>query len=90
MAILYDTPVIPSEYTSPVTQTSDTVTFNNLNPNYGYEIFYVSPDTEVNDLTIPKWTNVSKTISGDYMSLTYTISGGISGSSQFALKISAV
>ena len=92
MAILYDTPVLPEEFVAVEqlgnTGASDTVEFTGLNPNYGYEIFFNSQDSGPS-LRIPKWTNVSKYISGSgntaTMTLTYTISGGISGDS-FALK----
>ena len=89
MAILYETPVIPSEYTDVASLNNGTVTFSGLDPSYGYEIHYVSPDGEQGDLTIPKWTKVNKVISGSSMTLKYTISGATAGA-QFRLKKSAV
>jgi len=90
MAVFYETPVVTEEYTSAVTQSGSTVTFTGLNPNFGYEIHYVSPNSQTGNLSIPRWTNVNKSISGSNMTLVYTISGGTSGSSQFRLKKTAV
>ena len=96
MAILYETPVVPSEFTSLQTQgvspaSSGTVVFSGLDPKYGYELFYYSPDNNVGYIeNIPKYTNVRATIVSHNnqltLTLTYTISGGTDGLSQFALK----
>ena len=97
MAILYETPTVPSEFTNLVTQgvspaVSGTVIFTDLDPNYAYELYYYSPDSQYNSLSIPKWTYVTKelvynsTLGRNTMNLTYGISGGTDGSSQFVLK----
>ena len=74
-------------YTDTQTQSNGQVVFDNLEPNVGYEINYVT--TSTGNLSIPKWTNINKT-SGTNLNtikLTYTISGGTDGSSKFRLRI---
>lgn len=68
-----------------VTQNNGTVTFTGLNPYLGYKLYFLSNDT--GNLSIPKWTNINKTISNGRMTLTYTISGGTNGSTQCVLRI---
>ena len=75
-------------WTPPVTQANDVAIFDNLNPNYGYDIWFVNSSNS-SDLKIPKWTKLKRedgTMTGT-MKLTYTISGGTNGSSQFRLRI---
>ena len=76
------------EYTALVTQANGVVVFDNLNPNYGYEIHYDVPGNG-DDIKIPKWTRLKQetgTATGT-IKLTYYISGGTNGTSQFCLRI---
>jgi len=75
-------------WTPPITQANDVVIFDNLNPNYGYDIWFVNSSNSA-DLKIPKWTKLKRedgTTTGT-IKLTYTISGGTNGTSQFKLRI---
>jgi hypothetical protein len=75
-------------WTSTVTQANGVAVFDNLNPDYGYEICYVSSDNATS-VSIPKWTNLKQedgTSSGT-IKLTWTIKGGTDGTSQFRLRI---
>ena len=76
------------EYTALATQSNGVVAFDNLNPNYGYSIEYNNPSNS-SSVAIPKWTNLSQEAGSNTgtIRLTYTISGGTDGSSQFALRI---
>lgn len=65
----------------------DTVTFTNLDPDLGYKISAFIPDNVNGDLSIPKYTNINKTVSSGTMTLVYTVSGGTAGSSWYALRI---
>ena len=79
---------ICDKYTPLVTQSNGVVVFDNLNPNYGYELQFNNISNATSN-AIPKWTNIKRedgTTTGT-MKLTYTISGGTNGSSQFALRI---
>ena len=84
------------EYTDEVTQNNGTVTFTNLNKDYGYELEYDSPDSETGDLNIPTYTKINKSapqwvnIDGNLVeciTLVYTIKGGTNGTSKFRLRI---
>lgn len=75
-------------WTETVTQANGVAVFDNLNPDYGYHIEFVSNSNSA-DLKIPKWTKLKRedgTTTGT-MKLTYTISGGTNGTSQFKLRI---
>lgn len=92
MAILYDTPILPNEYTALATSQSiggnHYVEFAGLDSNYGYEICYYSPNSEINNITskIPKWTRLDKTFDSNGMILRYYVTGDTPGTSLFALK----
>lgn len=76
------------EYTDLETQSGSEVVFDNLNPNYGYDIEFYN-NTNDSSVIIPKWTNLKRepgTNTGT-IKYTFTISGGTDGSSQFALRI---
>ena len=75
-------------YTELVTQANGKAVFDNLNPNYGYEIEW-DDSSASGDLSIPKWTNVKKEsgTNAGTIKYTYTISGGTDGTSKFALRI---
>ena len=75
-------------WTEAVTQANGVAVFDNLNPDYGYHIEFVSTSNST-DLKIPKWSKLKRedgTTTGT-MKLTYTISGGTNGTSQFKLRI---
>lgn len=75
------------EFTAEATQNGTTVTFDNLNPDYGYQLCNETGSATGN-LTLPRWTNVNKgsgTTPGT-VKLIYTISGG-SNSAKFRLRI---
>ncbi len=80
------------EFTPSITQTNDSVVFDNLNPDYGYELCF-DDEGATGVLTVPTWTGVSKatgtnsTVDNPLIKLTYTISGGTNGTSKFALRI---
>ena len=76
------------EFTAAETQNGTTVTFTDLNPSYGYKLFWDDASAS-GDLVIPKPININKTIDSGtgLMTLVYTIKGGSSGSSQFKLRI---
>lgn len=64
------------------------VDFDNLNPDYGYEIAYEVP-SNATTITVPTWTNVVKsagTTTGT-IQLAYTLSGATAGTDQFSLRI---
>lgn len=79
----------PDKWSSVKTQNGSTVTFSNLDAYYGYKLYYINDGS--GGLSIPKYTNINQTTnySGGVqkLTLTYTISGGISGSSMFILRI---
>jgi len=70
-----------------VVQNNGTLTFTRLDSALGYKLYIFSNDTDTGDLSIPKWTNINKTISNNEMTLTYTISGGTNGSTKGVLRI---
>jgi len=80
------------EFTPSVTQSNGTAVFDDLNPDYSYEICF-DDEGATGVLTVPTWTSVSKstgtnsTAGNPLIKLTYTISGGTNGSSKFALRI---
>lgn len=76
------------EWTAAVTQSGTTVTFDNLNPAYGYKLFWDSASA-TGDLSVPRPVNINQTSGTNTgtIKLTYTIKGGTSGSSQFKLRI---
>ncbi len=76
------------EFTAAVTQSGTTVTFDNLNPAYGYKLFWDSASA-TGDLSVPRPVNINQTSGTNTgtIKLTYTIKGGTSGSSQFKLRI---
>lgn len=80
------------EFTPSVTQANNSVVFDDLNPDYGYEIWF-DDEGAIGDLTVPPWTGVTKatgtnsTVDNPLIKLTYTISGGTNGTSKFALRI---
>ena len=79
---------ICDEYTPLVTQSNSIVVFDNLDPNYGYKLKF-NNDSNATSVSVPKYTDIKRedgTTSGT-IKLTYTISGGTNGSSQFVLKI---
>lgn len=80
------------EYTSLATCRTDNskviVDFDNLNPDYGYEIEYEVPSAATT-ITVPTYTAVTQgagTNTGT-IKLTYTLSGATSGTDQFSLRI---
>lgn len=80
------------EFTPSVTQANGSVVFDDLNPDYGYELCF-DDEGATGALTVPTWTGVTKatgtnsTAGNPLIKLTYTISGGTNGSSKFALRI---
>lgn len=81
------------EFTTPSqTQSNNQVVFDDLNPNYGYKLFF-DDQGATGDIAVPKWTKVTKasgtnsTSGNPLIKLTYTISGGTNGTSKFALRI---
>jgi hypothetical protein len=71
------------------TENSQTIVdFDNLNPDYGYDINYDVPSTATT-ITVPTYTAVTKgagTNTGT-IKLTFTLSGATAGTDQFALRI---
>jgi len=70
-----------------VAQSNGTVVFDNLDPDCCYRIEYVLPSNGTYS-SIPKWTSVKQeagTTTGT-IKLTYTISGGVDGSSYYKLR----
>lgn len=80
-------PADKDEYTALVTQANGKATFTNLDPSFGYDLYFYSPDSVVGNITVPQYTNISKTIAGGKMTLEYTISGGTDGTTQWALRV---
>lgn len=80
------------EFTPSETQANNSVVFDDLNPDYGYELCF-DDEGATGALTVPTWTGVTKatgtnsTAGNPLIKLTYTISGGTNGSSKFALRI---
>ena len=80
------------EFTPSVTQANNSVVFDDLNPDYGYELCF-DDEGATGALTVPTWTGVTKatgtnsTVDNPLIKLTYTISGGTNGTSKFALRI---
>lgn len=80
------------EFTPSVTQANGSVVFDDLNPDYGYELCF-DDEGATGALTVPTWTGVTKatgtnsTVDNPLIKLTYTISGGTNGTSKFALRI---
>ncbi len=80
------------EFTPSVTQANGSVVFDNLNPDYGYELCF-DDEGATGALTVPTWTSVTKatgtnsTAGNPLIKLTYAISGGTNGTSKFALRI---
>lgn len=64
------------------------VDFDNLNPDYGYDINYEVPSSATT-ITVPTWTNVVQSVGTNTgtIKLTYTLSGATSGTDQFSLRI---
>lgn len=71
------------------TENSQTIVdFDNLNPDYGYDINYEVPSTATT-ITVPTYTAVTKgagTNTGT-IKLTFTLSGATAGTDQFSLRI---
>lgn len=71
------------------TENSQTIVdFDNLNPDYGYDINYEVPSSATT-ITVPTYTAVTKgagTNTGT-IKLTFTLSGATAGTDQFALRI---
>ena len=72
------------------TQSNGKVVFDNLNPNYGYDLYwYTFNDIDVDTSAMPYHTHVKResgTQSGT-MKLTYTIANGTDGTTRFTLRI---
>jgi len=75
-------------YTPLVTQSNGVAVFDNLDPTYGYQIEFNNASDSAS-IDVPKYTNISREPGTDTgtIKLTYTISGGTDGSSQFALRV---
>lgn len=68
------------EYTTSVAPVNGVVTFPDLNPDYGYELYVDIPDetsslpTNLTDLTVCKWTKVQRSTKADgTITLAYTV-----------------
>jgi hypothetical protein len=71
------------------TENSQTIVdFDNLNPDYGYDINYEVPSSATT-ITVPTWTNVVQSVGTNTgtIKLTYTLSGATAGTDQFSLRI---
>lgn len=86
-------PTIPvvDEFTASIAQANGKVEFDNLNPLYGYELFWDDrgANFDVDNTAIPHAIHTKReagTNTGT-IKLTYTIQGGTNGSSYFALRI---
>lgn len=75
-------------YTPVVTQNNGVAVFDNLNPNYGYNIEYVNTALSSDPVSIPKWTSVKQEAGTetDTIKLTYAVTG-TDGTSQYKLYI---
>lgn len=78
---------IPS-YTEAVTQNNGVAVFDNLNPNYGYDIEFVHTALSSDPVVIPKWTSLKQEAgtNADTIKLTYAVTG-TDGTSQYKLFI---
>ena len=68
------------EFTSSVSPVNSVVTFNNLNPNYGYKLYVDIPNettqlpTNLTNITVRKWTNMKRSTNSDgTINLAYTV-----------------
>lgn len=68
------------EFTPSVSPVNSVVTFPDLNPDYGYELYVDIPDettslpTNLTDLTVCKWTKVQRSTKADgTITLAYTV-----------------
>lgn len=85
------------EYTAYATRTNGKVTFDNLNPDYGYDLEWETVDANGVDavdaagtdhIDVPKWSQVSKTAGTNPGTdkLIYTVDG-VDGETRFCLRI---
>ena len=81
--------VADGDYYTPLeTLSNGIVVFDDLNPDYGYAIEFWNTSNSAS-VAVPKYTNIKQETGTEAgtIKLTYTISGGTNGSSQFALRI---
>lgn len=83
--------IITDEFTSSVSSVNSVVTFNNLNPDYGYKLYVDIPDettqlpTNLTNITVRKWTNKKRSTNSDgTINLAYTVTDT---SIQYCLRI---
>ena len=87
-----DIDIDDDEFITPsITQANGKVTFDNLDPNYGYDLYFDDSNvTYPADITIPTWGGTYKKEAGTNtgtIKLTYTITGGTDGTSKWTLRI---
>jgi len=76
-------------YLTSVTQADGKATFDNLNPNYGYDLYY-DDDGATGSVTVPTWAGTyTKTNGTDpgTIKLAYDINGGVNGTSKWTLRV---
>ena len=76
-------------YLTSVTQLDGKATFDNLNPNYGYDLYY-DDDGATGSVTVPTWAGTyTKTTGTDpgTIKLEYDINGGVNGTSKWTLRV---
>ena len=76
-------------YLTSVTQLNGKATFDNLNPNYGYDLYY-DDDGATGSVTVPTWAGTyTKTTGTDpgTIKLEYDINGGVNGTSKWTLRV---
>lgn len=74
-------------WTSAATQLNGAVVFDNLNPNYGYDLYLYQTTNGIVPNAYPTQTVQATGTQTGTIKLTYTISGGVDGSTQFKLRI---
>ena len=70
-------------------QADGKATFDNLNPNYGYDLYY-DDDGATGSVTVPTWAGTyTKTNGTDpgTIKLAYDINGGVNGTSKWTLRV---
>ena len=80
---------LPDTFTPSVTQVNGKATFDNLDPSYGYDLYY-DDNGATGSITVPTWagtvTKTTGTTSGT-IKLAYDITNGTDGASKWALRI---
>lgn len=77
------------EFTASVVQLNSKATFDNLDPSYGYDLYY-DDDGATGNITVPKWAGTYTKSAGTNtgtIKLAYDITDGTDGTTKWALRI---